>query len=157
MLIIIYFHILFRDIVLIQRDFYKDIFYISRYFEYLSLIIFLSLLMKYVSKFNFYAHHIISIKIVSIIIIILAIVIIFNLNNNLSTPYLISFASTLLLYSLLNSVVYTYYKYLIEQKNISFYIVCSFFGFIEFIIRFQSFLSFLPLCNYKVILSSLVF
>ena len=113
--------------------------------------------MKYVSKFNFYAHHIISIKIVSIIIIILAIVIIFNLNNNLSTPYLKSFASTLFLYSLLNSVVYTYYKYLIEQKNISFYIVCSFFGFIEFIIRFQSFLSFLPLCNYKVILSSLVF
>ena len=112
--------------------------------------------MKYVSKFNFYTHHIVSIIIGSIIIIILAILIIFNINyNDLSIPNLISFATTLILYCLLNSVIYTYYNYLMEQKNISFYIVCFFYGFIEFIIKFPSFLPILKNKNYKSILSSL--
>ena len=154
MIIIVYFQILFQKVVLTQRYFYYNI--IFEYFDYLLLIIFLSLLMKYVSKFNFYTHHIVSIIIGSIIIIILAILIIFNINyNDLSIPNLISFATTLILYCLLKSVIYTYYNYLMEQKNISFYIVCFFYGFIEFIIKFPSFLPILKNKNYKSILSSL--
>ena len=42
-----------------------------------------------------------------------------------------------------------------EQKNISFYIVCFFYGFIEFIIKFPSFLPILKHKTYKTILSSL--
>ena len=147
---------LYQDCVLSQMYVFKENYYTVRYLEYLLIFVFLSLLMKFVSNFNFYAHHIISIIMMSIIIIILTILIFFKINNNyFSTRHLIFFVLFIFLNRLLESITYAYYEYLIKKKNISFYIVCFFYGSIEFIIQFKSFLRHLPNFNYKSILCSL--
>ena len=117
MLIILYIQMFSQDYILSERYLFGFNYYIVRYVEILLLFIFLSLLMKFVSNFNFYAHHIISIIMIPIIIIILTIISIFNVNYNyFSNRHLISLVLFIFLNRLLESTIFIYYEYLIKKK-----------------------------------------
>ena len=81
------------------------------------------------------------------------------------TPHLIILITITLLDFIFMSISFTYYKYLIDEKNISFYIICFFYGLIDWIFIIvsiiiynrTSIISYLSInINYKVILSSLL-
>ena len=141
-------------------------YFIIRYFQYLFIIFFLSLLMKFVSKFKFYIHHIISLIISSLILAALSVAAILKINfRRFETPHLIILIIITLLNFIFISISITYYKFLIDEKNISFYIICFFYGLIDFLFIIVSIIIYNATSiisdlfisiNYKVILSSLL-
>ena len=98
-------------------------------FDYINeaiLLFFLSILMKFYSDFNFYKHKILALFLFSIFAIIIDRIIlhnIFNFETILFNIYI----------QFLLSIKYSYQQYLISNKYISIYKVCSFFGLIDFI------------------------
>ena len=115
----------------------------SKYYDYISnyiidsfseilIIIILSLLMKFMNDFNFHIHHKISIIISCLFTFIFGFIIIYNMKCNSITLFI--------MYSIMNffnifieSISIFYQKYLMDKKNISFYLCCSFCGIFDFI------------------------
>ena len=107
-------------------------YFIINYFRCLLIIIILSLLMKFVSKFNFYIHHITSLGISSLIIIMLMISLIYNVNFEFFPPPSLAILVIIFFLNLiLISISLIYCKYLMDKKNISFYLVCFFYGLVD--------------------------
>ena len=84
--------------------------------------------MKFMTNFNFYRHHIFSIIISFLFTSFFGIIIIqeINVKNNIIYSLMI-----LLLNMIFNAINKFYSKYLLDTQKISFYVVGSFFGFID--------------------------
>ena len=109
-------------------------------FEYLFeiiTIITISLLMKFINNFIFFSHHkisfsiYISIAVVSVIFCWHMKIIKLIINTSILLFILAMFIYTFEFF--LEGIVVVYYKYLMENKNLSFYIACSFGGFLDII------------------------
>ena len=95
----------------------------NNYYEVIVLFYF-SLLMKIYTDFKFYKHRIVGLIIFSIFSItkeILTFRLTFNFTNILLNIYFL----------FLFAIIFYYQQYLISLRNISFYIVCSFYGLID--------------------------
>ena len=95
----------------------------NNYYEVIVLFYF-SLLMRIYNDFKFYKHRIVGLIIFSIFSItkeILTFRLTFNFTNILLNIYFL----------FLFAIIFYYQQYLISIRNISFYIVCSFYGLID--------------------------
>lgn len=99
------------------------------------IIIFLSILMKFVGNFSFYSHHVASVIIAFIFTIIFGIIFFYKSNYHQYIYFYQSAINVLIIifYYFLECVNITYHKYLLDKTSISYLIVCSFYGFIDFI------------------------
>ena len=108
------------------------------YIEEIFIMICLSLLMRFVTSFNFYSHHIFSLIFSFLLIFIFGIISIIKYSPSLISNIDLSLkiiGSIILIFKIFFiSLTSVYQKYLIEQKMISFCLVGFFFGFIDFII-----------------------
>ena len=96
------------------------------FFDYISdinILLFLTLLIKFSSDSKIYKHKLLSV-IMTVILIIADEILSFKLE------YIFFFYSSFLL-----SIYYFYQQTLIRTQNISFYIFCSLFGLIDFIVN----------------------
>ena len=105
------------------------------------IIIFLSILMKFVSNFRFYSHHVASVIIAFIFTIIFGIIFFYKSNYYLYIYFSQAIINVLIIifYYFLECIYITYHKYLLDKTSISFLIVCSFYGFIDFIFIFAGY------------------
>ena len=102
------------------------------YMEEIFTIICLSLLMKFVTNFNFYTHHKFSIILSFLFIIFFGIPEIIKYYSpifKIVSPSLQLIGIIILCFRIIfKSICSTYMKYLMEQKNITFYLIATFFG-----------------------------
>ncbi len=94
------------------------------FFKSVNLLIFIPLLIKYFSYNKFYNHKILSLTVIAVVGFFTQLL---HINNSI---FLIFFIYA----SFLNSIVDSYQQYLINNKNISLYKVCFFYGLINFIL-----------------------
>ena len=89
----------------------------------INILFFLTLLIIFASNSKVYRHKLLSVIMIVIIIVVLEII-------SFKLEYIIFFYSSFLL-----SIYYFYQQTLIRDQNISFYIFCSLFGLIDFIVN----------------------
>ena len=94
------------------------------FFNSVNILIFILLLMKFISNYKFYNHNILSLTLIAFSVFIVQIIIIKN------KIFLVLFIFS----SFLNSISISYEQNLIINKNISLYKVCFFYGLINFIL-----------------------
>ena len=104
------------------------------YINYAIEIIFISLATYYILKYKYYKHHIISI----VIIVILCII------TDILLKYFIDANANFVIYSIIlilaDIFLYTYFKYLIDNKYYYYLDVLSIYGIFGFICYFLSFI-----------------
>ena len=114
-----------------------------------TILLFLSIFMRFSTDFKFYKHRIIGIIIFFIFSIIIDILISFY--KLTKEPFRFSQLIIQLFYFILYSITLNYRKYLMEAKYVSPFMVCSIFGLFDFIIQiifeiigynYQNFLSY---------------
>ena len=113
-----------------------------------TILLFLSIFMRFSTDFKFYKHRIIGIIIFFIFSIIIDILISFY--KLTKEPFRFSQLIIQLIYFILYSVTLNYRKYLMEAKYVSPFMVCSIFGLLDLI--FQIILELIGY-NYKNFLS----
>ena len=100
--------------------------------------------MKFINSFIFFSHHKISFSIY-ISIAVVSVIFCWHMKIIKLNSYIPIFLFILIMFIFtfeffLEGIVVVYYKYLMENKNLSFYVVCSFAGFLDIIFTVISFL-----------------
>jgi hypothetical protein len=101
-----------------------------------TILLFLSIFMRFSSDFKFYKHRIVGILIFFIFSIIIDIL----SNSYEKTKVTFEFSQIIIqfIYFILYSVTLNYRKYLMEAKYVSPFMVCSIFGLLDFIFQIIS-------------------